>query len=418
MLLSYKTTFKINKAYTNIIGHMCYAAYKLWNVCNYERLHYKELGMEQSPNWYHQKKAHKNDRWYKQLPSQTAQEVCKQLEQAWRSFYALKKSGGIQNPNPPRFKYSNMAITYMQNAIVHESGSAKVRLSLPKQLKTYMESEYQISDKFLYLENKIFKNTNMIKQIRIYPPEHGRCEVIVIYEKAEKQLQPDNGYYLSIDLGLHNLFTCYDSEKEKTFIVGRNYLSLCRYYDKEIARVQSKWYRMQAKKRVKHPKTSKHIQRLYQKKKHAVKDYLHKMTRYLVTYCKNEKISRVIIGDLRHIRENNDKGAVTNQKLHGLPYEQIYSMLEYKLKMEGKELIRQNEAYSSQCSPYAERVEKVYAQKENRTKRGLYQENGKIYNSDSVGAYNILRKYYLENGIKKERSVTGLSDPEIIKVAV
>ena len=48
------------------------------------------------------KKAHKEDLWYKQLPSQTAQEVCKLLDKAWKSFYALKRSGGIETPRPPR----------------------------------------------------------------------------------------------------------------------------------------------------------------------------------------------------------------------------------------------------------------------------------------------------------------------------
>lgn len=81
MLLSHKTTIKINRNYSNIIGHMCYAAYKLWNVCNYERVHYKELALPAGyPDWYYQKKAHKSDLWYKQLPSQTAQEVCKLLD--------------------------------------------------------------------------------------------------------------------------------------------------------------------------------------------------------------------------------------------------------------------------------------------------------------------------------------------------
>ncbi len=72
--------------YSNIIGHMCYAASKLWNVCNYERHHYKELGLEKYPDWYYQKKAHKGDLWYRQLPAQTAQETCKQLDKAWKSF--------------------------------------------------------------------------------------------------------------------------------------------------------------------------------------------------------------------------------------------------------------------------------------------------------------------------------------------
>ena len=70
MLLSKKTSIKVSREYANLIGHMCYAASKLWNVCNYERQHYKETGMAQYPDWYYQKKAHKKDLWYKQLPSQ------------------------------------------------------------------------------------------------------------------------------------------------------------------------------------------------------------------------------------------------------------------------------------------------------------------------------------------------------------
>lgn len=62
---------------------MCYAAYKLWNVCNYERRNYKELDLPVAyPDWYYQKKAHKNNIPFKSLPSQTAQEVCKLLDKS------------------------------------------------------------------------------------------------------------------------------------------------------------------------------------------------------------------------------------------------------------------------------------------------------------------------------------------------
>ena len=65
MLLSHRTSVKIGPEYSNIIGHMCYAASKLWNICNYERHHYKELGLEKYPDWYYQKKTHKGNLWYK-----------------------------------------------------------------------------------------------------------------------------------------------------------------------------------------------------------------------------------------------------------------------------------------------------------------------------------------------------------------
>ena len=129
----------------------------------------------------------------------------------------------------------------MQMGIRHEKGSDQLRLSLPRDLKSYMEETYGIHEKFLYLENKIFRKMDRIKQLRIYPPKNGKCDLIVIYEIEEPEQHSQNGHYLSIDLGLHNLMTCYDSGNGRTFILGRKYLSLERYFHKEIARVQSVW---------------------------------------------------------------------------------------------------------------------------------------------------------------------------------
>ena len=417
MLLSHRTSVKIRPEYSNIIGHMCYAASKLWNICNYERHHYKELGLEKYPDWYYQKKTHKGNLWYKQLPSQTAQETCKQLDKAWKSFYVLKKTGGIKDPNPPRFKQDNIPVTYMQMGIRHEKGSDQLRLSLPKDLKSYMEETYGIHDKFLYLENKIFRNMDHIKQLRIYPPENGKCDLIVIYEMEEPEQLSQNGHYLSIDLGIHNLMTCYDSGNGRAFILGRKYLSLERYFHKEIARVQSVWYAQQSERGIKYPKTSEHIQRLYRKKQNTVKDYLHKVTRWIAEYCRKEDIRCVVVGDIRNIRKEKDMGHKTNQKLHSLPYNRLYIMLEYKLKRSGIQLIKQEVSYTSQCSPLSPEVSKRYAEASNRKVRGMYITDGERYNADAVGAFNILRKYLSVSGKHKKLSVAGLKKPDIIKVA-
>ncbi|WP_418618798.1 IS200/IS605 family accessory protein TnpB-related protein, partial [Waltera sp.] len=66
------------------------------------------------------------------------------------------------------------------------------------------------------------------------------------------------------------------------------------------------------------------------------------MTRYITNYC----IHTVVIGDIKGIRKERNLGRKTNQKLHSLPYARIYMQLEYKLKMKGICLIRQEESYS------------------------------------------------------------------------
>ena len=88
------------------------------------------------------------------------------------------------------------------------------------------------------------------------------------------------------------------------------------------------------------------------------------------------------------------------------------------LKRYGIRFVKQEESYTSQCSPLSPEVGKRYAEPSNRKERGLYRDGNRTYNADAVGAYNILRKYHSVSGVKRELSVTGLKTPEIIKVAV
>ena len=187
-----------------------------------------------------------------------------------------------------------------------------------------------------------------------------------------------------------------------------NIFHLERYFHKEIARVQSVWYAQQSERGIKYPKSSKHIQRLYRKKQNAVKDYLHKVTRWIAEYCRKEDIRCVVVGDIRNIRKEKDMGHKTNQKFHGLPYNKLYIMLEYKLKLYGIQLIKQEESYTSQCSPFSPEISKRYAESSNRKERGMYITDGVRFNADAVGAFNILRKYLSVSGKQKELSVTGL----------
>ena len=197
--LSNRTTFRLTSRESNIVGHICYAAYKLFNVLNYERIHYRELGYESMPDWYEQKKSHKDDFFARNLPSQTAQEVAKQIDKAWKSYFALLKTGGVQNPKPPRFKQDKIPVTYMQNGIARVNDNT-LRLSLSKELKQHMTEKYGIDDDYLYLTNPVFEGIDNIKQVRLYPPENdGRVRIIVIYEVEDVAAKPDNGRYLSIE---------------------------------------------------------------------------------------------------------------------------------------------------------------------------------------------------------------------------
>lgn len=210
--------------------------------------------------------------------------------------------------------------------------------------------------------------------------------------------------------------TCYSNVSGETFIVGRKYFSLERKYLKEIERVQSAWYTLEKKKGVKYPKSSKHIKRLYEKKNNTCTDYLHKIARKVVDYCEENSINTIIVGDITGIREGFDKGEVLNQKMHSLPFKKLVDMLSYKAEDGGITMIRQKEYYSSLCSPLSLSVCSKYATREKRVKRGLYIDGEREWNTDSVGAYNILRLYGQKS--KKEIHMEPIKTPYVVKVAV
>ena len=220
-----------------VLRHMSYATAKLWNVANYERKHWKELEMKVYPNWYDQKKRLKTNLFYKNLSSQTAQRVLKKLDESWASFYALQTSGGGKNPNPPHYKQDKMYVTFVQNGI-KMVGKSTLRLSIPKQLKVYLRSENGLEVRYLFLKIGRLSRLRDVKEIQISFMDDGRLKLCLVHEIKTPDERGNNERYLSIDLGLKNNFTCYDSANVEVFILS-GLLAKTHWFDKEIARLQS-----------------------------------------------------------------------------------------------------------------------------------------------------------------------------------
>lgn len=415
MHLTQRYNVKVNNTQAIILGCFGVAAAKLWNVANYEKRHYKELGMDVFPNWYYQKKALKDNFWYKNLPSQTAQDVLATLQESWKSFFELNKSKGVKNPQVPKFKGRDekFNFVFLKDAIVRENEDT-LRFSIPKQLKTYLLEKYKIKNKFLYVKFKELPESN-IKQVEFKPITNNEFDVSIVYDYDNLPPKEDNGRYLSIDVGVTNLLTCYDNYNKKSFILsGKQLLSINRYFDKTIGKIQKAYYSQQSAKGIKYFKKSKRVSDLYNKRNKQVAHLLNCVTKYVVDYCIENNINTVVIGDITGIRENANLGTKNNQKFHKLPYAQIMNKLSYKLTKYGISFAKQKENYSSQCSPFAESVSKKYATPNKRVKRGLFIDNRIKMNADSVGAFNILRLYLKAKKIPLTLEPNGLSMVERI----
>lgn len=418
MYLTYMFHYKPNETEALILGQYGYNAYKLWNVANYERHQWKKDSGMPYPNKYDQCNRLKDNFFYRNLPSQTAQNVISLLDESWKSFYALQKSKKVENPHPPHYRQSAMQFVFVQNGFkVMDEDNSVIRFTIAKSVKKYLLAEHNLKVDYLYLKSCQFKKLSNIKQVRFLHLPNGEYRIGVVHEVQEAEPVSYNGRYLSIDLGINNPMTCFDNANQKSFIVGKEYLSIDRWYRKEIAHYQSLNDIYNAKDN-KHPKSTKRIQRLYRRKNDSLRDYLHKMTRYVADYCHNNDISAVIIGDITNIRKDKHWDALNNQKLHAWPFKKIKKMLEYKLNLYGIELISVKEPYTSQCSPTSISVCKAEAKPSNRRKRGLYKDGLQIYNADAVGAYNIMRKAIQSQIIPLEQICNPKSLSNPTKVAV
>ena len=404
MLLVHKFQYKADKVTNIILSSLTYASARLFNVGNYERHEYKSLGFDKMPDWYDQKKRLKDNIWFKSLPSQTAQDILKRVEEGWKSYLKLLKTKGIENPNPPFYKPKggHYNIKYLNDSFKVLGNT--IRLMISKNEKEYLKEKYNIDNKFIYI--KLDKEIENIKQIEIKYINEYKYDINVIYEIPNIDIKECNDRYISIDIGICNLATIYDNKGYCFIITGGAYQNALYYYNKKIAHYKSILDMQRGTTKC----SSKRLNKLYDKKKRVITYILHKSTKMVIDYCINNDITRVIIGDITNIRKDNDLGHENNQKLHSLPFFEFYKKIEYKLKLQGITLIYQNEAYTSSCPIDSEDIEKEYQDK-HRIERGLYKHNNIIYNADCVGAYNIMRKYAINNNIKITMINKGLSNP-------
>ena len=240
-----------------------------------------------------------------------------------------------------------------------------------------------------------------------------RYLVYIVYENDDVEKVIDNGRYISIDPGVCNLAAIYDNKGYSFIISGSTYLNTLYYYNKTIAKYRSILTKQYGNK----VNDSKRLLRLEDKKQKRIDYILHKSSRIIVDYCSKNNISKVIIGDWKDIRKDLNFGIENNQKIHSLPFDRLYQLLEYKLKNKGIELIYQKEYFTSKCPINSLKVSKEYI-KNGRIERGMYKLDNMIYNADSGGAYNIMRLYAEEKNKSINMVCKGLSNPNKISICV
>ena len=329
---------------------------------------------------------------YKKLNSNMAQQILKEVDGSFKSFFGLLK---LAKKGKYAFKDCKLP-HYLPKDGFTTLVIGFVRLNGNKIILPYSQT-FKKSHKRIGITIPPILADRKIKEIRIIPKANARFfEIQYIYEVKEQSLGLDTSNALSLDLGINNLVTAVSNNGKSFIIDGKKLKSINQWYNKQNARLQSIKDKQHFGK-----KTSNRQKAIARDRNNKVNDYMAKTARYIINYCISNNIGTLIVGYNETFQRGSNIGKSNNQSFVNIPYGKLRDKLEYLCSLYGIFFVRQEESYTSKASfwdkdnipVYNNDNPKTYTFSGKRVHRGMYQSaNGKTLNADVNGALNIMRK--------------------------
>lgn len=320
---------------------------------------------------------------FRNLPCAVSQQV---IAQVFSTIKGWMRSVKEFEKNPSKFHLKPKLPKYKsgkkQNMIVFTTSACRIR------------------NNHIYFVKNIIKpiktnvNKEELKQVRIVP--QATCYVVeVIYERREQNLNLQKDNFLSVDLGLNNLCTCTNNVSQRFFIVnGKVVKSFNQWFNKTKARQMSF---------VGDKGTSKRLKRLICYRNLWINDKMHKISRFIIDFCKKNDIGTIVIGLNKNWKQNVNLGNKNNQKFVEIPFSSLINKISYKAKLVGIDVKITEESYTSKVDHLSfESLEKhdIYLGK--RKKRGLFQSSvNQLINADINGSIGIARKVFGDSAVQQ-----------------
>ena len=368
------------------IDNLCFKSKNLFNATLYsERQSYFNTGKFKYYNQVNKDFTDKNQPDYRALPAKVSKHTQMKVDQAIKSFLALKKSS-----NNSRHKFPKYLKKDGRFVVEYERGA----LSFKK------EGFIKLSKTNIYIPTKL--DRSVIQQVRLVS-RTGYYLIEVLYRKQipeqKRQRLTNQTRFASIDLGLNNLATVTSNVFKPLIINGKPIKSINQYYNKNLKKKQKLLPLNQY--------TSDKIRKLNFKREMKLNDYLHKSAKFLVNYLVSQTINVLVIGTNKGWKQNINIGRRNNQNFVNIPFYKFKQILTYLCEENGIEVHEQEESYTSKASfldgdfipTFNESGEKEkHTFSGSRISRGLYEtKNKKIINADVNGSLNILRKFINKN---------------------
>ena len=355
---------------------------------------------------------------YKALNSNMAQQILKEADGAFRSFFGLLKLAAAH-----KYDYRDIRIPgYLPKdghmalvvGMIRTSGGV-FTLPVSNGWKKANPGAPAVSFRMPpVLDGK------RLKEIRIIPRSDARFfEVQYTYEEETAVHALDTDKALAIDLGVDNLMACADSEGHAFIIDGRAAKARNQWYNRQAARLAS----VKAKQGIKG--MTKRMEALRHKRACYMNDYMSKAARIVTDYCLSNGIGVLVLGYNPCFQRKVALGKTAKQGFLMLPYGKLRDKLEYLCQCNGIRFAEQEESYTSRADFFSRDRIPVYKPggsagyvfSGKRIHRGMYRSGtGMLLNADINGALNILNKSSVV-GLTALYSRGGVDTPARIRVA-
>ena len=358
----------------------------IYNVRQYYFKENKYMNYEEN---YKQLKQSEN---YKMLNSNMAQQIIKEVDGSFKSFFGLLKLA-----KKGKYDYKNIKLPkYLKKDGFTTLIIGFVRIKNNKLIIPFSNA-YKKMHKPITINIPPILADKKIKEIRIIPKSNARFfEIQYTYEVEDIQSNLNSNNALAIDLGINNLCTCVTNSGKSFIIDGKKLKAINQWYNKQNALLQC----IKDKQNIAVKYTNKQINNL-RKRNNRVNDYMNKVARKVIKYCLENDIGNIVIGYNREFQKDSSLGKINNQKFVNIPYGKLIDKLKYLSKLYGINIRIQEESYTSKASFFDNDNVPMYSNDNNqkycfsgkRIKRGLYQTSrGYKLNADVNGALNILNK--------------------------
>ncbi|BDA66148.1 Transposase, IS605 OrfB [Calothrix sp. PCC 7716] len=339
----------------------------------------------------------KDNKHYKALAAQSAQQVLKTVGESITSYNSLVQlyyQGEVDRPSLPGYRKKGglAAVTFPKQALSYDSGYFKPSVSRTCKPDLICDIKLQIPD---------FINHEQVREVTIRP-NYGQLWIDWVIddgkEPVKKNPNLDYSQAWSFDHGGTNWLTGVSTLGKSFIIDGRKLKSINQNYSRLVAKYKEgkpNFY------------WDVNLDRIQLKRNNQIRDGINKAARFIVNRALNDGIGNIIIGWNEGQKNGSNMGKRGNQNFVPIPTGRLIERLKQLCSEYGIVLTLTEEAYTSKASfldndlvpKYGEKPEK-YEFSGIRYPRGQYKtKSGLIVNSDCNGAINIAKKVATQLGL-------------------